>query len=46
MSISKSLFDITRRCTVCGKQKSMLGSTTYPKFICKDCKEAQKKDGD
>lgn len=29
----------TRRCSKCGAFKPVRGSTTNPKFICKDCKE-------
>ena len=39
MSINKGAFTITRWCKVCNKQKPIRGSTTYPKFICADCKK-------
>jgi hypothetical protein len=34
----------TRRCSKCGVHKPISGGTTYPKFMCRECKEARKKD--
>jgi hypothetical protein len=45
VSIAKELFIIHRLCTQCKQRKGILGSKTYPRFVCADCvkrKEAKK----
>jgi hypothetical protein len=44
MSIKKELFVITRICKICKKQKPLRGSTTYPKFMCAECKKLKKEE--
>ena len=43
MSIAKRVYEITRFCSVCRKQKGILGSKTYPRFTCAECVSHRKK---
>ena len=43
MSIAKELFIIHRLCTQCKQRKGILGSKTYPRFVCADCVKSRAK---
>jgi hypothetical protein len=44
MGLNRGAFGITRRCKVCKVQKPIRGSTTYPKFMCADCKKLRQEE--